>query len=145
MTNLLNESSVTGLSSLGSSRIEAINTSRALFNTSELGNKNLYGESDLIVRLNSEFTLKDISNDLLPAEMKNMSIEEKEEFVKLKSNERKKLMNDLKELANKREIFIENELKNKENEVESFSQKVFKLMQIQAGNKGIVIEGDVKH
>lgn len=126
---------------------EAANTRRALYNSSKLGKKNLYGGADLVNKVdeNQDFDIDKIHNEQLPEEMQKMSTEEKKTYVQKKSDERKELMTQMQKLSEQREEYIEKELEKLGKAETNFSQQVFEIMQEQAETKDMKIEGKAKH
>lgn len=125
----------------------AANTRRALYNSSKIGKKNLYGGADLVDRMETDsvFSVSDVTESELPEAMKDMSEAEREKFASEKLKERQELNKKLTVLAIKREEYIQTELEKAGNSEDNFSQQVFTIIQEQAEDKGIVIEGKAKH
>jgi len=112
---------------------------RAIFNSSKSGNKNFLGAQELIHDLeNNAIKISEIKTDELPAELQEMEQDDLEIHVRNQGKKRKQLQSELENLAQKRQAFIENQLKNesglKEN---SLDGKIYKCIQTQATDKNI--------
>jgi len=112
---------------------------RAIFNSSKSGKKNFLGAQELIHDLeNNAIKISEIKTDELPAELQEMEQDDLEIHVRNQGKKRKQLQSELENLAQKRQAFIENQLKNesglKEN---SLDEKIYKCIQTQATDKNI--------
>ncbi len=56
-----------------------------------------------------EFDIESFSDDELPNEMKDMTLEEKEEYIAEKQQEREKIQNEINDLSKKRDKFVADE------------------------------------
>ncbi|PWL24445.1 MAG: hypothetical protein DCO96_13260 [Fluviicola sp. XM-24bin1] len=108
---------------------------RAVYNSTISGNANWYGEKELINDLiNKTVVLKQITTDELPAILKKMNLDDRENEINRRIAERKELTAELEKLNAIRKEFIRLEEKNSQDP--SFSKKILKIMQAQAKKNG---------
>ncbi len=111
---------------------------RASFNSSMSGKNNFLGEGELVDAISSgEKKLADINQKELPEEMQSMKAEAREEYVLTKSVERKKLKQNIRKLAEKRDAFLEKEVAKVGDDKNSFDAKIFGAIREQAAKKGL--------
>jgi len=120
---------------------------RAVYNSSESGTKNFTGENELVQSVKDGIVkIEDIKEEELPEEMKDMTVEERKKYIEEKSNEREKILNQIRELEEKRQTYIRKELERREDKgTNSFSDQVIKAIGKQASEKDIHYKGDVIH
>lgn len=113
--------------------------SRAKYNMSESGKKNIYGRKELIEDLKSKkVALQDLKSEELPDELKELSEAEiKSKITSLKS-ERAALEAKLLKLSKKRDAYI-SEAQSDNPDAQSFSKQVFKILQAQAAEAGVIL------
>jgi hypothetical protein len=96
------------------------------------------GAYDLLDALEAEeVKLEEIKRDHLPAEMRDMSDEEKRLFILQKKENREKLNRRIAELSAKRDVFIRDKLAEAGG-TDSFDTQVLKMIRSQAGSRGLV-------
>jgi Mg-chelatase subunit ChlD len=113
--------------------------SRAKYNMSESGKKNIYGRKELIEDLKAnKIALQDLKAEELPDELKDLSPEaQKIEILRLKK-ERSRLESELLRLSKKRDAFI-SEKRDADPDAQSFSKQIFRILQAQAADAGVII------
>lgn len=116
----------------------AVVSDRATYNTTVSGNSNMFGEQELINDLiKGVVVLEQIPTDELPPLLKSMNLDDREEEIKRRIAERKKLMDRLEELTETRKEFIR--LEEKKSQDPSFSRKILKIMKAQAKTRGVTL------
>ena len=83
--------------------------------------------------------IEDVKTKDLPAEMQKMTMPERKAHLEKKSKEREEIREKVKDLSQKRQNFIKNELK-KLGTGDSFDQVVEKALREQAAKKGLTIK-----
>ncbi len=118
---------------------EISNSSRAAYNTTEAGKANWFGDNELVQDIIEEkVSLDTLSKEQLPAEMKELTSEEQKQYVQEEKEKREYNIEKLKEFNQKRSEFIQKELESS-GDTSSFSKEIFKTMQKQAKEEGVII------
>ena len=103
--------------------------------------KTVQGGGDLVDDLKGErVKLVQIKNDQLPPEMRSMSLEQKEAFLKAKSAEREKIQARIAELLRQRNAYIQEETR-KQGGSGGFDEQIKAIVIEQAKAKGIRYAG----
>jgi hypothetical protein len=119
---------------------------RAIFNSQKAGAKNFLGSQELVYDLESgKADLDDLKEEDLPKELQKMNKSELENHLAAQSKKRKELQAEIKDLAKKRQLFIEKKLKMEKGKgAESLDMKIYECIQIQAADKNIVYKDGPK-
>jgi hypothetical protein len=116
---------------------------RATYNSSASGKNNFLGEGELVDEISSGVTsLSSISKSELPEVMKAMSPKAQVTYVKTKANERKELSKSIRELSEKRDTYLKEEVAKVGANKDSFDAKIFGAIRSQAAKKGLIYEED---
>lgn len=124
-----------------------VKAQRAEYNSTKTGKGAYYGEKELLESYKEKsVSIDKIKHEELPDVMKNMTAAEKKKFIEDKIAERDSLNNELIKLTKQRQDFIEKDLKSrrKEDVDSSFSNKIYKSIQIQTEKKRIHLKGDAR-
>ena len=109
---------------------------RAEFNAGAAGGKNFGGTQELLTDVaDGKVKLDDIKKEALPENMQNMSAKDREAFVAAKQAEREKLQTEIKDLAAKRQKFMEDEAKKAKSQ--TLEGAIMDSVREQAGKRGI--------
>lgn len=103
--------------------------------------------NDLLADYSSnKVTIDSIKVDELPDELRNLTIEERKEFVKNKSEERNQILKEMQEKIKLRNNFIKEEMaKRSSNSVKnSFNNIIYENLKAQAKRVNIQLTGDAK-
>ncbi len=87
----------------------------------------------------AEFDMSEISEQALPAEMKNMDEKERKAYIEKKKKERSKIKSEIQELNDKREAFILKQRKEDAKEA-TLGSALIKIVREQAEEKGYKFE-----
>ena len=87
----------------------------------------------------AEFDMSEISEQALPAEMKNMDEKERKAYIEKKKRERSKIKSEIQELNDKREAFILKQRKEDAKEA-TLGSALIKIVREQAEEKGYKFE-----
>ena len=119
---------------------------RAEYNLSESAKVSYYGTKELINDVEKGKKVTDIRKEELPKELQKMSSSELEDYVKKMLDKRKSIEKEITELSKQRQEHINAEVSKMDaDEAEnSFDNVIFKAIKVQAEEKNIKIEGDVK-
>ena len=113
--------------------------SRAKYNMSKAGKKNMYGSNELVDELlSNKVKLEDIEEKELPEEIKKVDKEERKKHLNKLKKVRTQNISKLTQLNKKREEYIFNK-KDKDLTAASFSNEIYKVVKDQAKEKGIEI------
>jgi len=135
---LMNKKKENALSIYNNSSLNSV-ASRAKFNLSKSGNRNLFGKKELIEDLiSNKIKLENINENELPDEIKTINKNEREKYLKLLQKQRAENISKLKELTIKREQFISKKMKQDSTRT-LFSEEIFDIIKDQAANKGVKI------
>lgn len=118
---------------------------RGSFNALSPGKKNFLGTQELVDSvINKEVSLDEVKESELPAEMQKMSKEDRSKFIQEKNDEREKLKKEIKDLSDKRQQHIVEQVKKEEDGGEkSLDMKIYNSIQKQAGEKNIKYEAEM--
>ena len=119
---------------------------RAEYNLSESAKVSYYGTKELINDVEKGKKITDIRKEELPKDLQKMSSSELEDYVKKMLDKRKSIEKEITELSKQRQEHINAEVSKMDaDEAEnSFDNVIFKAIKVQAEEKNIKIEGDVK-
>lgn len=127
----------------------ASSTRRTLFNASDAGKRNFYGEHELINAVMEGRVSKDsvlrIPKNQLPEELREMDDNELWADVSKKVLTRRTTLKKIKDLSDKRVEFLDKEMEGTDLEGETFSDKVYDVIKDQTNSKGIKVSDKVKH
>jgi Mg-chelatase subunit ChlD len=116
---------------------------RASYNSSASGKNNFLGEGELVDEISSGTTkLSSINKSELPKVMQAMKPKAQEEYVLGKSKERKKLNKSIRELTEKRDVYLRKEVAKVGADKDSFDAKIFGAIREQAAKKGLIYDKD---
>ncbi|HRQ63398.1 MAG TPA: VWA domain-containing protein [Xanthomonadaceae bacterium] len=119
---------------------------RALFNASPAGRDNFLAGADLVDDISSgRVDIDAIDEALLPAPVAAMEPEARREAVEQAANRRAELQARLGELAAKRSLHVEAELRSRDDVEESLDRQLFEVVKAQAASKGLSYEGKEVH
>lgn len=116
---------------------------RTIFNSGKAGAHNFLGTQELISDLESgKVDLQKVEKKELPPELRKLSPGELQKHIDQRSKKRKDLQARIRELADKRQHYIEKKVKkDKGLGKDSLDARIFGCIQAQAGKKGIVYQG----
>lgn len=120
----------------------AAKASRAVFGTTAAGER-VAGKHDLLVDISGgAVKLEDVKEEELPEEIRKMSAEEREKYLKEQQAKREKVQARIRELADKRQAHIEDQIRKTNLQgKQSLDFAIFECIQKQAAKKGIIYEG----
>ena len=119
---------------------------RAMFNMSISGEKNFLGENELVDEVaTGRVDLADIEEAELPASLLLMSPAEREPAVKAQVAKRSELRTQMKELAQKRESFLEEKVAEIDDADESLDRKIYDTVRVQGAAKGFEYSAGPKY
>lgn len=111
---------------------------RAIYNGSAAGKANFLGEQELVdAYSNGIIKLEALSSDELPEELRKLSKEDLEKKLKNQAAERAKIQSEIRELADKRQKFLEAELAKEKDARPELDLKLYGSIKEQAAKKGI--------
>lgn len=111
---------------------------RAAFNTSDSGAKNFLGENELVDDVASgRVDLSKLDARRLPETLRDLSVEDKRKVVAETQSRREALKQEIAVLAEKRQSFIEQELKKDADVDQSLDYQIYSAVRAQAGKKGL--------
>lgn len=111
---------------------------RGVFNSSESGKRNFAGEADLIEDITSGKTrLADVEKEALPASISALPAEQQQAAVEEVRIRREKVTEEIRELADKRQAYIEKELAKSGSESDGLDDKLYEAIRTQAKEKGL--------
>lgn len=114
---------------------------RAVYNLSSAGASNLYGRQELVADVTADkVKLAEIKKEDLPDQLKTMTLEEREAFVKSQAELRKGIVEQITALAAKRDAFIKAQLAMQTGKTDSFDDSVLTAFRKQAAAKGVRFE-----
>ena len=118
---------------------------RAMFNACEAGEKNFFGNKELLDDVkNSRVNIKDLDENQLPENLRKVSKEEREKEIKRLLATRQELQQKVKELTAKRTAYINKELKaSADGGKKALTQKVYDTIRTQASKKSINYEDEM--
>lgn len=107
---------------------------------SKLGGRVNSGRADLVDAVKDGIaSVADLADDLLPADMQPLSVEEREAYVAKKSQERAALSERIGELSSDRDAYVKAELarRSASGKADGFDDEVFETIRDQAASAGI--------
>ncbi len=112
---------------------------RAEFNISSSGAGNFLGEGELVDAISSgRLELSEIDADQLPATLQAMQPAEQLEVIKEQVEKRKKIKQDIRQLAEKRADYLKKEVAKIGGSKDSLDDKIYQAVRSQAAEKGLV-------
>ena len=116
---------------------------RAFFNISEAGAANFLGKQELVDAYSNEAVdLEKMPTEELPEELRDMTIDERKEYLGKKAERRSELSEQIRELGEKRQAYLEEQVRKLNLEDKgTLDHSVFECIQTQAEKKGIRYEG----
>lgn len=119
---------------------------RAAFNSSASGAKNFLGDSELVDDVaNGRVDLAAIDKTELPAPLRELSVEDQRTLLGATKSKRDALSQNIAQLAEQRQQYIENELKKDADVAQSLDYQIFGAVKSQAGKKGLSYEAAPAH
>lgn len=94
---------------------------------------------DLVDKVKTEGSLKNVDEDALPAEMKGMSPKDREAYVAEKSKERQEIQSEIQDLNKKRQQFIAEAQKQDASSAATLGEAVINTVKDKAGKEGFQI------
>lgn len=115
---------------------------RAAFMAGEAGKSSFTGRQELVDEVAEGKTkLEEVDEQLLPQEMRKMTLAQRAELVRKQAERRKELQEEIKKLQAQRRTYIEQALREKGvAEHDSFDGAILEAVREQAAKKGIVYE-----
>ncbi len=109
------------------------NSARALYKSSKAGAGSWMGSKEIVSDFKEgKLDLTELEDKQLPAELRDKSIEEKEQMLNTLLNERDDNLAKLKDLNQKRKEFLEEEKKKRAEDEISFSEEILDIMKTQS-------------
>ena len=119
---------------------------RASFNVSAGGKRNFLGENELVDAIASGRVDMDEMNEAdLPASLQALAPEDREEVVKEKAAKRSELESQIKDLAQKRDGYIADQIEAEGGAEESLDHKLYRTVRKQAAEVGLSYEAAPKY
>ena len=116
---------------------------RATFNASVSGKNNFLGEGELVDAVASgRVKLSSIANKNLPASIQAMPVEEQATLLRNKAQQRKNIESKIKVLAEKRNVYLKQEIVASGGKKDSLDAKIFSSIKAQAKVKGLLYDED---
>ena len=116
---------------------------RAVFNTSDSGETNLFGDAELVEDVASgRVELSAIAPEELPAPMQAMAPEEQEALIKETSERRSQLKQQIRQLADQRAAYLEKSVDEAGGAADSLDDNIYRAVREQAARKGLSYESD---
>ena len=111
---------------------------RGVFNSSNSGKRNFAGEADLIADISAGKTrLADIEKEALPASIRTLPATQQSAAVEEIRVRRENVTEEIRELADKRQAYIEKELAKSDSKSDGLDNKLYEAIRIQAKEKGL--------
>jgi len=135
---MMNQKKAKAISNYAESSTSAA-ASRAKYNMSSSGKKNVYGRKELLEDLKNEMIeLEELETEALPEELKDLSPEELKQKVNELKAQRAKLEKELIMLNKKRDAYIDAK-QSEDPASQSFSKQIFEILKTQASREGIIL------
>ncbi len=116
---------------------------RAEFNASASGQRNAFGELDLLSALESgRVELDSVEDEALPEVMQPMAPAEREAYVARQADKRKTLQARIGELSRERDAYIKKQMASRDDLGDSLDYQLFESLRDQAAKKGLRYEAD---
>ena len=117
---------------------EAAQARRATYNISSSGEKNLFGDGDLVSDvIDGAVKLDEIETEMLPAALKPMSPAERDVVIRENGERRDELKQQIGMLADQRATYLASEVAAMDDKEESLDHQIFETVREQAGKKGL--------
>ncbi|MEJ2130100.1 MAG: VWA domain-containing protein [Gammaproteobacteria bacterium] len=114
---------------------------RAKFNASAAGEANKLGDNELVNDVaTGRVDLSDIDAALLPAPMRELAPEEQKDLIAKTAAKRSELERQIKEIAGKRDNFIDEKVELEGGGEESLDFKIYEAVKEQGGERGLRYE-----
>ncbi|MEE8043290.1 MAG: vWA domain-containing protein, partial [Pseudomonadales bacterium] len=115
---------------------------RATFNASVAGKLNVFGENELVdAVVSGRVDLSEVDADELPAPMQAMAPQERNDLIAKTALKRNELERQIKDVAAKRDNFIDEQVELAGGAEESLDYKIYDAVREQAAKKGLRYEG----
>ncbi len=115
---------------------------RGAFNASPAGSANRLGEMELVDALSSgKVSLAELDDADLPESLKPLAPAEQEAVILHMTEERHQLTKKIRELADKRDLFLETKIAEEGGATDSLDQKIYETVSLQAAKAGLTYEG----
>jgi hypothetical protein len=119
---------------------------RALFNASAAGEKNSFGDNELVDAVASgRVDLAAVPPKDMPASLREMSKDEQARVVKEKAEERAQLNAQIADLGRQRNEYIVADLKQHAGSADSLDDKIYNAVKTQAAKKGLKYDDGAAH
>jgi hypothetical protein len=116
---------------------------RAAFNVAPSGKTNFLGNGELVDAISSgRVDLSSIANEDLPASIQAMKPDQQKIVIREKARQRDILEREIKVLAEKRNNYLKQEVKQTEGIKDSLDAKIYSAIRTQAGGKGLIYDDD---
>jgi Mg-chelatase subunit ChlD len=115
---------------------------RGAFNASPAGSANRLGEMELVDAISSgKVSLAELDDADLPESLKPLAPAEQEAVILQMTEERQQLTKQIRELADKRDLFLETKIAEEGGATDSLDQKIYETVSLQAAKAGLTYEG----
>ena len=116
---------------------DAVKARRAAFNVSVSGDKNLFGDGDLVAAVVSgAVKLDEVDTNHLPAPLQAMTPQEREDAIRANGEQRLELKRQIGKLSEQRAAYLAAEVASDDKEG-SLDHQIFETVRDQAGKKGL--------
>lgn len=125
---------------------DAAKARRATFNVSTSGEKNLFGDADLVSAVTAgEVKLDEIEADQLPEPLQRMTAEGREELVRSHHRQREALTSQIRALSGQRASYLAAEVGASKDKEASLDHQIYETVRKQAGKKGLEYAGSPQY
>ncbi|HEX7720275.1 MAG TPA: vWA domain-containing protein [Woeseiaceae bacterium] len=115
---------------------------RGAFNASPAGSANRLGEMELVDAISSgKVSLAELDDADLPESLKPLAPAEQEAVILQRTEERHELTQQIRDLADKRDRFLEKKIAEEGGATDSLDQKIYETVSLQAAKAGLTYEG----
>ncbi|MEX0976480.1 MAG: VWA domain-containing protein [Woeseia sp.] len=115
---------------------------RGAFNASPAGAANRLGEMELVDAISSgKVSLAELDDAVLPESLKPLAPAEQEAVILQMTEERHQLTKQIRELADKRDVFLETKIAEEGGAGDSLDHKIYETVSLQAAKAGLTYEG----
>ncbi len=115
---------------------------RGAFNASPAGTANRLGEMELVDAISSgKISLDELDAAVLPESLKPLAPAEQEAVILQMTEERHQLTKQIRDLADKRDRFLEEKIAEEGGATDSLDQKIYETVSFQAAKAGLTYEG----
>jgi len=119
---------------------------RAMFNASAAGEKNLFGDNELVDAVASgRVDLAAVPPKELPEPLRQLSKDEQSKVVKEKADERARLNTEIAQLGKQRADYVAADLKAHAGSADSLDDKIYNAVKTQAAKKGLTYDDGAAH